>query len=231
MRFDRGFANDRNRRILLVAARSGEGPLTEHITATQAQPAGTGLHAPNQTSAITPKISESTGNTGFLMPSGPCWRRVGGFLFGGAFKSAIAGSARHPGGVPAKGALTPPSRMKSVLGNSGRRNNRQRCRRSLGCDRLPRRHWCRNLGRNESGSQTLPTLIAPSVIPRPVSNKGSRPAPDFERLAPIRLRCPPTAKAFSDIAIVPGPPISSTQSTPRALVSSRTFSSQFGVSV
>jgi hypothetical protein len=28
--------NDRNWRILLVAVRSGEGPLTEHITATQA---------------------------------------------------------------------------------------------------------------------------------------------------------------------------------------------------
>jgi hypothetical protein len=31
-------ANGRNRRILVVAVRSGEGPLTEHITATQAQP-------------------------------------------------------------------------------------------------------------------------------------------------------------------------------------------------
>jgi hypothetical protein len=31
-------AKGRNRRILLVAVRSGEGLLTEHITATQAQP-------------------------------------------------------------------------------------------------------------------------------------------------------------------------------------------------
>jgi hypothetical protein len=31
-------ANGRLRRILLIAVRSGEGPLTEHITATQAQP-------------------------------------------------------------------------------------------------------------------------------------------------------------------------------------------------
>jgi len=30
--------NGSYRRILLVAVRSGEGPLTEHITATQAQP-------------------------------------------------------------------------------------------------------------------------------------------------------------------------------------------------
>ena len=36
--FDRRLAYDRYRRILLVAVRSGEGPLTEHITATQAQP-------------------------------------------------------------------------------------------------------------------------------------------------------------------------------------------------
>ena len=36
--FDHDAANGRNRRILLGAVRSGEGPLTEHITATQAQP-------------------------------------------------------------------------------------------------------------------------------------------------------------------------------------------------
>src|SRR6266850_5627623 len=56
----------------------------------------------------------------------------------------------------------------------------------------------------------LPTLIEPSVMPRPVSNKGSSIVPDGDRLAPIRLACPPTAKVFSDIAIVPGPPISTT---------------------
>ncbi len=64
-----------------------------------------------------------------------------------------------------------------------------------------------------SKSVRLPTLIEPSVLPRPVSNKGSSPAPDRDRLPPIRLMCPPTAKTFSDIAIVPGPPISTTQST------------------
>jgi hypothetical protein len=52
-------------------------------------------------------------------------------------------------------------------------------------------------------------------MPRPVSNKGSSIIPDGDKLAPIRLTCPPTAKAFSDFAIVPGPPISTTQSTPR----------------
>ena len=64
-----------------------------------------------------------------------------------------------------------------------------------------------------SKSVRLPTLIEPSVLPRPVSNKGSSPAPDRDRLPPIRLMCPPTAKTFSDIAIVPGPPVSTTQST------------------
>jgi hypothetical protein len=67
--------------------------------------------------------------------------------------------------------------------------------------------------------------------PRPVSNKGSRPVSDGVRLAPIRLTCPPTAKACSDIAIVPGPPISTMQSTPRPSVSSRTFWSQSDVTV
>src|SRR5215469_1924787 len=107
------------------------------------------------------------------------------------------------------------------------------CLLRLGKRERPIDHGAQAVHRNcpAAKSTQLPTLIALSVIPRPVSNKGSRPAPDFERLAPIRLRCPPTAKAFSDIAIVPGPPISTTQSTPRALVSSRTFSSQFGVSV
>jgi uncharacterized protein YecT (DUF1311 family) len=62
------------------------------------------------------------------------------------------------------------------------------------------RKWCIAIARFMASKSTrLPTLIEPSVIPRPVSNKGSRPAPDFERLAPIRLRCPPTANAFSDI--------------------------------
>src|SRR5438309_9879441 len=82
-----------------------------------------------------------------------------------------------------------------------------------------------------SKSARLPTLIEPRVMPRPVSNRGSSPVPDGDRLAPIRLTCPPTAKAFSDFAIVPGPPISMTQSTPRPPVNSRAFSSQSGVSV
>jgi hypothetical protein len=82
-----------------------------------------------------------------------------------------------------------------------------------------------------SKSARLPTLIAPTVMPRPVSNNGSSIAPDGDRLAPIRLTCPPTAKAFSDFAIVPGPPISTTQSTPRPSVNSRAFTSQSGVSV
>jgi len=82
-----------------------------------------------------------------------------------------------------------------------------------------------------SKSVRLPTLIEPSAMPRPVSNKGSSPIPDGDRFPPIRLMCPPTATAFSDIAIVPGPPISTTQSTPRPSVSSRAFSSQPGVSV
>src|SRR5262249_46585398 len=105
------------------------------------------------------------------------------------------------------------------------------CLLRLGKRKHPIDHGAQAVHRNcrfiASKSTRLPPLIEPSVIPRPVSNKGSRPAPDFERLAPIRLRCPPTANAFSDIAIVPGPPISTTHSTPRALVSSRTFSSQF----
>jgi hypothetical protein len=41
---------------------------------------------------------------------------------------------------------------------------------------------------------------------------------------------PANGQAFSDIAMVPGPPISTTQSTPRPSVSSRTFASQSGVS-
>jgi hypothetical protein len=82
-----------------------------------------------------------------------------------------------------------------------------------------------------SKSARLPTLIAPTVMPRPVSNNGSSIAPDGDRLAPVRLRCPPTAKAFSDFAIVRGPPISTTQSTPRPSVNSRAFTSQSGVSV
>ena len=51
-----------------------------------------------------------------------------------------------------------------------------------------------------SKSARLPTLIEPRVMPRPVSYSGSSPVPDDDRLAPIRLTCPPTAKAFSDIA-------------------------------
>ena len=82
-----------------------------------------------------------------------------------------------------------------------------------------------------SKSARLPTLIELSVMPRPVSKRGSSLAPDDDRLAPTRLTCPPTAKAFSDIAMVPGPPISTIQSTPRPSVSSRTFASQSGVSV
>src|SRR5215470_916525 len=65
-------------------------------------------------------------------------------------------------------------------------------------------------------STRLPTLIEPSVMPRPVSNNGSSPVSEGVGLAPIRLTCPPTAKALSDIAIVPGPPISTTQSTAAA---------------
>ena len=45
-----------------------------------------------------------------------------------------------------------------------------------------------------SKSVRLPTLIEPSVMPRPVSSKGSSPVPEDDRLAPIRLTCPPTAK-------------------------------------
>src|SRR5215469_13504525 len=56
--------------------------------------------------------------------------------------------------------------------------------------------------------------------PAPVSDNGSSPVSEGVRLAPIRLTCPPTARAFRDIAIVPGPPISTTQSTPRPSVSS-----------
>ena len=75
--------------------------------------------------------------------------------------------------------------------------------------------WCIAIARLIAAkSARLPTLIAPSVMPRPLSKKGSIPAPDYDRLAPIRLTCPPTAKAFSDIAIALGPPISTTQSTP-----------------
>jgi len=48
-------------------------------------------------------------------------------------------------------------------------------------------------------------------MPRPVSSNGSSIVPDGDRLAPIKLTCPLTAKAFSDFAIVPGPPISTTQ--------------------
>src|SRR5882757_2547852 len=65
-----------------------------------------------------------------------------------------------------------------------------------------------------SKSARLPTLIYPTVMPGPVSNKGASIIPDADRLTPIRLTCPPTAKAFSDFAIVPGPPISTTQSPP-----------------
>jgi hypothetical protein len=63
-----------------------------------------------------------------------------------------------------------------------------------------------------------------------VNNRGSSPVPDGDRLASIRLICPPTANVCSDVAIVPGPPISTTQSTPRPSVSSRTFAPQSGVS-
>jgi hypothetical protein len=40
---------------------------------------------------------------------------------------------------------------------------------------------------------------------------------------------PPPTMALSDIAIVPGPPISTTQSTLRPPITSRAFSSQSGV--
>src|SRR5215471_21834351 len=53
-----------------------------------------------------------------------------------------------------------------------------------------------------SKSARLPTLSDPSVIPRPVSNRGSSPDPDGDRLTPIRLICPPTANVCNDIAIV-----------------------------
>jgi hypothetical protein len=52
-----------------------------------------------------------------------------------------------------------------------------------------------------SKSVRLPTLIAPTVMPQPVSNKGASIVPAGDRLAPIRLTCPLTAKAFSDFAM------------------------------
>ena len=63
--------------------------------------------------------------------------------------------------------------------------------------------------------------VADDVISRPVRNNGSSPIPDRDRLAPFKLKCPPVAEAFSDIAIVPSPPISTTHSTSRPSVSSR----------
>ena len=49
-----------------------------------------------------------------------------------------------------------------------------------------------------SKSARLPTLIEPRVMPRPVNNKGSSPVADADRLAPIRLTCPPTDAAGLD---------------------------------
>jgi hypothetical protein len=63
-------------------------------------------------------------------------------------------------------------------------------------------------------STRLPTLIEPRVMPRPISKKGSSPVPEGVRLAPIRLTCPPMAKALSDIAIVP-PSITTASTVPR----------------
>jgi hypothetical protein len=68
------------------------------------------------------------------------------------------------------------------------------------------------------------------VEPTPVSNNGSSPVPDGRRLVPNQACVSVHPNTFSDIAIVPGPPISTTQSTPRPLVSPRTGSSQSGVS-
>ena len=50
------------------------------------------------------------------------------------------------------------------------------------------RKRCRAIARFiASKSARLPTLIAPTVMPRPVSNKGSSAVPDGDRLAPIKL--------------------------------------------
>src|SRR6516225_3364563 len=68
-------------------------------------------------------------------------------------------------------------------------------------------------------------------VPRALLSPQNRHGVRGLQARPIRLTCPPTAKAFSGIAIVPGPPISTTQSIPRPSVSSRTFASQSGVSM
>jgi hypothetical protein len=62
-------------------------------------------------------------------------------LFGRAVTSALGESAPDPMGAPATGASTPPSRRRLVPGNSGPGSSRQRCRRSLDYDRLPRRRF------------------------------------------------------------------------------------------
>jgi hypothetical protein len=60
------------------------------------------------------------------------------------FRSEIAGSARCPAATQARGASTLPSLTRSALGNRGQRSSRLQCRKSSGCDRLPRRHCCRS---------------------------------------------------------------------------------------
>ena len=62
-------------------------------------------------------------------------------------------------------------------------------------------------------------------VPRALLSPQNRHGVRGLQARPIRLTCPPTAKAFSGIAIVPGPPISTTQSTPRPSVSSRVLAS------
>ena len=75
-------------------------------------------------------------------------------------RSAIAGSALYPAGVPATGASTPHSRMKSGPGKLGSAKQLTAMPRLSGCDRLPRRRCCRSLGKNESGSRTRCRLYA-----------------------------------------------------------------------
>jgi hypothetical protein len=61
-----------------------------------------------------------------------------------AFRSELAGNARCPAATRASDASTLPSLTRSAPGNRGRRSSRRRCRKSPGCDRLPRRHCCRS---------------------------------------------------------------------------------------
>jgi hypothetical protein len=86
--------NGRNRRILLVAVRSGEGPLTAHITATQAQPPERILLPHSGSLPFPAKEPNFHGDLGELL--GPAAR---------AFRSTMelqrAGSQEHPIGIDA----------------------------------------------------------------------------------------------------------------------------------